>query len=125
MPLFPASVEDNPLLTSYNTPFNVPPFDRIETGHFMPAFEHAMEEHNEEINAIITNPEAPTFLNTIAALDYSGYRLSEVQSIFFNLNSSDTNEELQEIASEVTPMLSAHSTGIMLNKELFERVSSN
>jgi peptidyl-dipeptidase Dcp len=119
---FSCRVEDNPLLTNYNTPFNVPPFDRIESGHFMPAFEHAMEEHNEEINAIISNPEAPTFLNTIVAFDYSGYRLTEVQSIFFNLNSSDSNEELQEIARDVTPMLSAHSTGILLNKELFERI---
>ncbi|MFO7923898.1 MAG: M3 family metallopeptidase [Bacteroidales bacterium] len=118
------SVEDNPLLIDYNTPFNLPPFDRIETDHFMPAFEQAMQEHNQEIDAIVNNPEAPDFNNTIAALDYSGYRLSEVRSIFSNLNSSHTNEELQAIAQEVTPKLSAHSTNIMLDTDLFERVKA-
>ncbi len=117
-----AVVEDNPLLVDFNTPFNVPPFDRIENGHFMPAFEKAMEKHNLEIDAIANNPEPPTFENTIAALDYSGYRLSEVSSIFSNLNSSHTNEELQEIAREVTPKLSAHSTSILLNTDLFARI---
>ena len=117
-----AVVEENPLLTDYNTPFNVPPFDRIENGHFMPAFEKAMEKHNREIDAIAANPEPPTFENTIAALDYSGYRLSEVSSIFSNLNSSHTNEELQEIAREITPKLSAHSTNIILNMDLFTRI---
>ena len=69
-------VTDNPLLTNYNTPFNLPPFERIETGHFLPAFEEAMKEHNMEIDAITSNPEAPTFENTLIALDYSGYRLT-------------------------------------------------
>ena len=115
-------VEENPLLLAYNTPFNLPPFDRIETEHFIPAFEKAMQEHNMEIDAITANPEAPTFENTLVALDYSGYRLTEVSYIFSNLNSSHTNEELQEIAREVTPKLSAHSTDIMLNMDLFERV---
>ncbi len=118
-----AVVEENPLLVDFNTPFNVPPFDRIENKHFMPAFEKAMKKHNMEIDAIAGNPEPPSFENTIAALDYSGYRLSEVSSIFGNLNSSHTNEELQNIAREVTPKLSAHSTNIRLNRDLFERIS--
>jgi peptidyl-dipeptidase Dcp len=119
-----ARVEDNPLLTTYNTPFNVPPFDRIENRHFMPAFERAMEEHNTEINAIITNPEPPSFLNTLAAYDYSGFRLSEVENIFNNLNSSHTNDELQQISRDITPLLSAHNTNIFLNRELFERIQA-
>ncbi len=115
-------VEENPLLTQYNTPFSVPPFDRINNKHFMPAFEKAMQKHNMEIDAIINNPEPPTFENTLAAFDYSGYLLTEIQSVFSNLNSSDTNEELQQIAREITPKLSTHSTNIMLNMDLFARV---
>ncbi|TVR74147.1 MAG: M3 family peptidase [Marinilabiliales bacterium] len=117
-------VEENPLLAEFNTPFNLPPFDRIESEHFIPAFDKAMEEHNNEIDAIAGNPEPPTFVNTVAALDYSGYLLSEVQSIFSNLNSSHTNEELQQIAREITPKLSAHSTNILLNAALFERIEA-
>ncbi len=116
--------EDNPLLTDYNTPFNLPPFERIESEHFIPAFDRAMEEHNSEIDDIAGNPEPPTFENTVAALDYSGNLLSEVQSVFSNLNSSHTNEELQEIAREITPRLSAHSTNILLNADLFERIEA-
>jgi peptidyl-dipeptidase Dcp len=119
-----ARVEDNPLLGEYNTTFNVPPFDRIENRHFIPAFEQAMHEHNEEINAIARSSETPGFENTIAALDYSGYRLMEINLVFSNLNSSHTNEELQQIAREMTPRLSAHFTNIMLNTELFERVEA-
>jgi peptidyl-dipeptidase Dcp len=117
-------IEENPLLADYDTPFNVPPFDRIVSGHFIPAFERAMQEHNSEIEVITNTNEAPTFENTIAALDYSGYRLSEVNLIFSNLNSSHTNDELQQIAREITPRLSAHSTSIILNEELFRRVES-
>ncbi len=117
-------VEENPLLAEYNTPFNLPPFERIESRHFIPAFEKAMEENNIEIDAIAGNPESPTFDNTVAALDYSGYLLSEVQSIFSNLNSSHTNDDLQQIAREITPKLSAHSTNILLNAALFERIEA-
>ncbi len=119
-----AMMEENPLLNQYNTPFNVPPFHRIKSEHFMPAFEKAMQKHNEKINVIAAGREAPTFDNTIAALDHSGYLLSEISSIFSNLNSSHTNEELQKIAREVTPKLSAHYTNIMLNTDLFERVEA-
>ena len=116
--------EYNPLLTDYSTPFDVPPFDRIKNDHFIPAFERAMEEHNIEIDAITGNPEVPSFENTIAAFDLSGYRLSEVSSIFDNLNLSHTNDELQQIAREITPRRSAHSTNIPLNSELFARIRS-
>jgi peptidyl-dipeptidase Dcp len=114
--------EENPLLTDYNTPFDVPPFERIESRHFIPAFESAMREHNSEIDAIAGNSETPDFENTIAALDYGGYRITEVNRIFSNLNSSHTNEDLQQIAREMTPRLSAHYTNLMLNMDLFERV---
>ncbi len=117
-------VEENPLLADYNTTFDLPPFERIENEHFIPAFEKAMEVHNTEIEAIAGDPEPPTFENTIAALDYSGNMLSEVQSIFSNLNSSHTNEGLQEIAREIIPRLSAHSTNILLNADLFARIEA-
>jgi peptidyl-dipeptidase Dcp len=117
-----ASLADNPLLTSYKTPYDVPPFDRIENRHFIPAYEQAMQEHNDEIDAIAGSTEAPTFQNTIAAYDYSGNRLEEVSLVFSNLNSAHTNDELQEIAREMTPRLSAHYSNIALNQDLFERI---
>ncbi len=117
-----AGQADNPLLTRYNTPYDVPPFDRIENRHFIPAYEQAMQEHNDEINAIAGSTEAPSYQNTIAALDYSGNRLEEVSLVFSNLNSAHTNDELQEIAREMTPRLSAHYSNIALNEDLFQRI---
>ncbi len=119
-----ATVQENPLLTDYGTPFNLPPFYKIKNEHFLPAYEKAMAEHNREIDEIVSSQAAPTFENTVAAFDYSGYLLSEVGSIFSNLNSSHTNPELQEIAREITPLLSAHSTNILLNKDLFARIQT-
>jgi peptidyl-dipeptidase Dcp len=116
------ALADNPLLTRYYTPFNVPPFDKIESRHFIPAYEHAMQKHNKEIDAIAGNRQAPTYENTISALDYSGNLLEEVSLIFSNLNSAHTNDELQEIAREMTPRLSAHYSNISLNQDLFARI---
>ncbi|MFO7978086.1 MAG: M3 family metallopeptidase [Bacteroidales bacterium] len=113
---------DNPFFQAYQTPFGVPPFDQIENQHFMPAFEEGMRQQEEAIEHITSNPDSPTFENTIAALDYSGTLLSKVVSVFFNYNSSNTSEEIQQIAQEVSPLLSEHGDNIMLNKELFERV---
>ena len=110
----------NPLLK----PFEQAPFSVIKNEHFKPAFLAAIEEARKEIDAIIKNDDAPTFENTIAALDYSGYQLDRVSSIFFNLNSAETNEEIQKIAQEISPLLSEFSNDITLNEELFQRVKT-
>ncbi len=114
----------NPLLSTYNTPFDVPPFDRIENSDFLPAINVAIGEQQKEIGAIVDNPEAPTFENTIVALDHSGNRLRGVTNIFENLQSANTSKELQQIAKEASPVLSAHSDNILLNKDLFDRIKT-
>lgn len=113
---------DNPLLLEYETPFNVPPFDRIKDEHFKPAFEEALKRHNLEIDSITNNKEEPTFENTIVALENAGSLLNNVSTIFYNLNSANTNDSLQAIAQEMAPKLSAHSDEINLNAKLFQRV---
>ena len=113
---------ENPFFTEYSTPFGVPPFDQIKTEHFIPAIEKGMEEQNKEIASIIQNEAAPDFDNTIAAFDYSGELMRKVSSVFYNFNSSNTNAEIQAIAKEMAPKLSAHYDNINLNPELFARV---
>lgn len=115
--------ETNPLLMEFNTPFNVPPFDKIKNEHFKPAFDTAFNRHDVEIAAIVDNKEAPTFQNTIEALDYAGVLLNNINYIFFNLLSANTSDSLQAIAQEISPKLSQHYDNIMLNKKLFEKVS--
>lgn len=113
---------DNPLLLEYETPFNVPPFDKIKDEHFKPAFEEALKRHNLEIDSITNNKEEPTFENTIVALENAGSLLNNVSTVFYNLNSANTNDSLQAIAQEMAPKLSAHSDEINLNAKLFQRV---
>jgi peptidyl-dipeptidase Dcp len=115
-------MKNNPLLQEYNTPFQTPPFDDIKTEHFMPAVREAMDQHRAEIDAIVSNQEAPTFENTVAAYDRAGDLLSRVTAAFFTLNRSDTNEELQALAREITPELTKHRNEIQLNPVLFERI---
>ena len=114
----------NPLLRPFNTPYNTAPFSEIQNAHYLPAFEEAIEMAKKEIDAITENPEAPTFENTIEALEFAGETLDRISSIFFNLNSAETNDEIQRIAQEVSPMLSEFSNDITLNEELFERVKA-
>jgi peptidyl-dipeptidase Dcp len=115
---------DNPFFAEYSTPFQVPPFDKIDTSHYMPAFIEGMKQHNEEILAITENKEAPNFENTILAFDKSGKLLTKVSKVFFNVNEANTNEKMQEIAQKVTPLLSAHSDNISMNAKLFERIKA-
>lgn len=114
--------QDNPLLNPYETPFNVPPFDRIKTEHFLPAFKEAIRQQEIEIEKIVNNAAIPTFSNTIEALENSDILLSEVASVFYNMLSANTSKELQEVAQEVAPLLSQHNDNILLNKKLFERI---
>jgi peptidyl-dipeptidase Dcp len=114
--------EENPFFSSYGTPFETPAFDRIENSHFLPAFSEGILRHEKEIEAIVNNPEAPTFENTIVAMDLSGVLLANVSGVFFNLTSANTNEALQAIAKEVSPMLTTHYDNILLNEKLFLKV---
>lgn len=114
------NITDNPLLL----PFNEAPFSSIKNEHFKPAFEEAIRMARKEIDAITQTTEAPTFENTVVALDYSGAQLDRISSVFFNLNSAETNEEIQKIAQEVSPLLSEFGNDITLNEALFARVKS-
>lgn len=114
----------NPFFEEWKTPFGVPPFDQIKDEHFMPAFKKGMEIEIEEIDAIVNNTEAPTFENTLVAMEKTGELLSKVSSVFFHLNGSDTNDTRKAIANDVTPLLSQHSNSISLNEKLFQRVKA-
>lgn len=114
----------NPFLMQYNTPFNVPPFDKIKNEHYLPAIKEGIEQQKREIEDIINNEKPSDFKNTIEALDYSGYLLTEVLSVFGNMQSAHTNDDLQKIAQEASPLLSQHSDDIVLNEELFARIKS-
>jgi len=114
---------NNPFFAeTWNTPFGVPPFDQIRTTHYMPAFLEGMRRHNAEIEAIVANPEAPTFENTIVALEASGLFLERVLLTFLNIASSELTDEIADLQSQIMPMLAAHSDRISMNPELFERV---
>ena len=108
----------NPLLNDFNTA----PFSKISNDDYKPAIEKAIAIAKAEIEAITNNTEQPTFKNTIVALDNSGEKLGRITSIFFNLNSAETNEEIQKIAQEVSPLLSEFRNDITLNATLFEKV---
>lgn len=110
----------NPLLS----PFDTAPFSKIKNEHFKPAFLQAITDAKAEIDAITSNTDTPTFKNTVVALDYSGQQLDRVSSVFFNLNSAETNDEIQKIAQEVSPLLSEFGNDITLNEELFKRIKT-
>jgi len=114
----------NILNNTFNTTYNTAPFSKIKTEDFLPAFKTGIKNAKAEIEAITNNSEAPTFENTIEALDYSGEELDRLSSIFFNLNSAETNDKIQKIAQEVSPLLSEFSNDITLNEDLFKRVKS-
>lgn len=118
------SKKENPFFTEWDTPYGVAPFDQIKPEHFKPAFLAGMEEHKREIDAIINNSDKPTFENTIKAYEYSGAMLSNVSRIFGALNSANTNDEIQRINVEMSPLRSKHSDDIALNAVLFDRVKS-
>ncbi|WP_456440488.1 M3 family metallopeptidase [Psychroserpens sp.] len=112
------------LNTSFDTLYQTAPFSRIENDHYLPAFLQAIKEAKAEIDEITNNPETPTFENTIEVLDFSGEQLDRISSIFFNMNSAETNDTIQKIAQEVSPLLSEFSNDITLNETLFKRVKA-
>lgn len=115
---------DNPFLSQYDTPFSVPPFEKILNRHYLPAFREGIKEQEAEIQAIIANPEPPTFANTIETLEKSGQLLNRVSQVFFNLREANTNDSLNAIAEEIMPELTAHTDGINLNEKLFARIKA-
>ncbi len=115
---------ENPLLQEWDTPYGVPPFDKIKDEDYEPAFEAAMKEQNENIAKIIDNQDAPTFENTIVALDFSGMLLARVGGVFFNMLSSNTSDSLQAIAQRISPELSKHGDEIAMNAKLFEKIKA-
>lgn len=121
---YTSTTSSNPFFSPYNTPFETPPFERIKAEHFKPAYLKGMEEQNAEIAAIISNPELPSFENTILALEQSGQLLDKVSSVFNALRGAETNDELQAIATELAPLLTQHRDNINLNESLFQRVKA-
>lgn len=114
----------NPLLADSTLPYGAPQFDKIKTEHYLPAFEQAITEAKAEIDAIVNNPDAPTFENTIAALDEAVGRLNDAAGIFYNLMEADTNDQMQDIAEKVSPMMTEYSMYVSLNEPLFARVKA-
>ncbi len=115
---------ENPFFSEWNTPYEIPDFQRIKTEHYMPAFREGMKQQKEWIDNIANNSEEPTFGNTIIPYEYSGQLLQEVSAVFFNLSECENSPEMEAIAEEVTPLLSAHEDDIALNQKLFARVKA-
>jgi len=115
---------ENPLLTESTAPFGAPQFDKIKTEHYIPAFEAAIAEAKAEIDAIVADPDEPTFENTIEAMEYSGQTLNTVAGIFYNLMEAHTNDQMQAIAEEIAPKMTEFSMYVSLNEDLFKKVKA-
>ena len=118
------TMTENPLLTEFKTPFGVPPFDKIELDDYMPAFKEGIAQQQKEVEEIVKQEAAPDFENTIVALDQSGDLLRKVSAIFYGLNSANTNDEMQALSRELSPLLSKNSDDIRMNPDLFARVKT-
>lgn len=114
----------NPLIIAFDTAYDTAPFNDIHVHHYEPAIEIAIDMARDEIQAIVKNQQAANFENTIEALDKAGDTLGRITSIFFNLNSAETNEQIQAIARKISPQLTQFNNDITLNDELFDRVKS-
>ncbi|MEQ8810575.1 MAG: hypothetical protein RIE59_16010 [Imperialibacter sp.] len=112
----------NPLLESFNTPFDTIPFSKIKNEHYLPAFTEGIKLAKEEIALLTQSSEPPTFENTIVALEASGSKVDLISNIFFNLNSAETSDEMQALAKDISPLLSEFSNDVMLNEALFKKV---
>jgi peptidyl-dipeptidase Dcp len=115
---------ENSFFSNYETPFQVPPFNKIDTTDYMPAFLEGMKQHNAEIEGIVNNTQEPTFENTILAFDKSGLLLMRVGKVFYNLNEANTNDKMQSIARELDPLTTKHQDDIYLNEKLFQRIKA-
>jgi peptidyl-dipeptidase Dcp len=117
-------VDENPFFVEWDTPFGTPPFDKIKEGHYIPAYEEGIRQHQAEIDAIVNNADEPDFENTIVSFDNSGTLLRKISPVFGGLRGAETNDSLKEIANITTPMLSSHYNSISLNEGLFERIKA-
>jgi len=115
---------ENPFFSEYNTPFKVPPFDKIKEAHYLPGFKEGIKQAQKEIEAIVSNSAVPTFENTLEAMESSGGLLTKVEFVFDALNSAQTNDEIQKIAQEVAPLLSKHRDDVLLNEKLFQKIKA-
>ena len=118
------NIADNPLVKEWNTPYQTPPFDKIEISHYEPAFDAAIAVSRAEIDAIVNNPAKPTFKNTIVAMERQGALLNRILGLFYNLNEADTSAEMEAIALRIQPKLTELSNDVALNPELFARVKA-
>ncbi len=118
------SGQENPLIAEWNTPFEVPPFDKIKNSDFKPALLEGIKDHEKEIKDIVDDKSKPTFENVIVAIESSGELLNKVTTVLYNLTSANTNDDLQKLAQEMAPLLSEHSDNIYLNEALFQKVKS-
>jgi len=114
----------NPLLADWNTPFGIPPFEQVELGDYIPAYEEAIAQHNAEIEAILSNPAEPDFENTIAAYDKCGALLRKISPVFSSLSGVNSNDEVRALAADISKMTSAHNNEVSLNPRLFERIKA-
>ena len=119
-----ACTSTNPFLEEWNTPYGIPPFEKISVKDYMPAIKAGIEQQNAEIEAIVNNTEAPTFDNVIVALDRSGALLSKVSGVLFNLSESDSGPEINAVVEEASPLISEHSDNIYMNAALFAKVKA-
>jgi len=119
-----AELAGNPFMEEWDTPYGIPPFSAIENGHYMPAMKKAVLELRTDIDAIVNNPDAPTFENTIVALELAGELLGDVASTFGNITGTDTDDELRALETQIYPMLTREFDAITLNPDLWQRVKT-
>ncbi|KZN70417.1 M3 family metallopeptidase [Pseudoalteromonas luteoviolacea] len=118
-----SDIKQNPFFQEWTTPFGAPPLGQIKTEHFLPAFNQAMVEHKKEIDAITDNERPADFANTIEAMELAGSTLSRVSAVFFNLSNTESNEQMQKLQREISPLLTRHENEIQMNEALFKRVA--
>ena len=119
-----ACAPKNPLLQEWDTPYGIPPFDKITLADYIPAVKEGIKQHDKELNAILDNKEAPTFQNTVAAYELSGDALNKVTSVLFNLQETEGSDEMNKVVEEATELLTVHENGISMNKKFYERVKA-
>lgn len=117
-------LKDNPFMEEWDTPYGVPPFDKIKPEHYLPAFEEGMKQQKENIEAIVNSTEEPTFANTIIPLEYSDELLNKVSMVFFNLTECCNDEEMEKLADTIMPLVTQHGDDVMLNEKLFQKVKT-
>ena len=124
MTMSACTTRENPFLTEWNTPYGIPPFDEIQVDDYIPAIKAGIAQHQQEIDAITSNPDAPTFENTIAAYEESGEILAKVGGVLYNITETDRTDELDSVMEAAIPLMTEHSDNIAFNKKLYERVAA-